>query len=172
MKRPESRTKNSSRPCSRTALDKASITYGATGTGEDYEAPVHNQFFNRRIQDPYLSNVFPAGFSPDRSVKPPKYRHFAERFDEDGVREYIPVVCKPHSYQQRARTPASPKSPIRGTLGDEFRHVAGPFFKQLEIDDSVNFPGQASVVNLDSTSVYSSEVRVSYVHIVPHSSMS
>lgn len=159
MSRPTSRSRTPrSRPGSRAALEKASITYGDMAAPEDSGAPVHNMFMNRRLQDPFLYNVFPAGFSPDRNIKPPKYKHFGETFDNEGVREYVPVVCKPHSYQQRARSPPTPKSPIRTNIVDEFRHVAGPYFKQLEIDDSVNF-GATSVINLESTSIYSNEVK-------------
>lgn len=157
MARPTSRPASGSRPISRTALDKSSITYGEMGPDEDI--PVHSMFMNRRMQDPYLVNVFPAGFSLERAVQPPKYRQCFQSPENEGVREYIPVVYKPHSYQQRARTPGSPKSPVRGGVGDEFRHVAGPFFRQLEIDDSVNF-GVTSVINLESTSIYSTEVQI------------
>lgn len=155
---------SASRPSSRSALEKASITYGDMATPEELDYPVSGMFQNRRMQDPYLVNVFPGGFSPSRGVPPPKYKHFRESFDEQGVREYVPVVSKPHIYQQR-RTQSPPRSPIKDNVGDEFRHVAGPYFKQLDIDDSVIF-GATSVVNLDSTSMMSSVVSMpSYLYI-------
>lgn len=136
----------------RTPLEKMSIVYGeATPSGAEEWIPSQGCFRNRRMEDKYLSSVYPAGFAPQRCFNPPKYKHFSEVWTSEGTREYIPVVSKPHSYQSRAKTPGSPGSPVRKSVGDEFRHVAGPYFKQLDIDDSVNFPAAPSVVDLEST---------------------
>jgi hypothetical protein len=156
---PPSRSPHHGRPSSRSMMDKANITYGEMSTPEECEAIPCGMFQNRRKQDPYLNNVFPGGFVPQRGVNPPKYKHFSEKFNEEGVREYIPVVSRPHTYQMRARSPSPPHSPLKD-VGDEFRHVAGPYFKQLEIDDSVQF-GMTSVINLESTSMLSSETKKS-----------
>jgi hypothetical protein len=124
--------------------------------GESTDPVVHTAFLNRRVNDKFLTHVYPAGYQPQRESKPPKYKHFSEKWASDGskVREFVEVVVRPHTTQQRARSPASPSRAGKREI-DEFRNVAGPYFKQLDIDDSILFPAPASVVNLESNSIQS-----------------
>jgi hypothetical protein len=123
------------------------ITYA----DEDQNHIVHGNFRNRRIHEPLLSNVYPAGFSLQRDIPPPKYRHFHESYNENGVREYIPVVAKPQTTMSRSRSPISPLRTMKQNISqvDEFRNVAGRFFKVQDIDDSIQLPGPASAVTLE-----------------------
>lgn len=136
---------------------------------EAADPPRRGMFFNRRDNEKYLKNVFPAGFvpPPDASgVRPPKFQ-----FESKMEREFVNIVMekRPSSRSPVKPVPTTEASAQRGI--DEFRHVAGPYFRAIDFDDSFALPqsGPAHVLNIDAAvSVHSSSMNSSGILPILH----
>jgi hypothetical protein len=130
------------------------------------DPPRQGIFLNRRDNEKYLKNVFPAGFAPppDASgVKPPKFQ-----FESKMEREFVNIVAeKRPSSRSPVKQRSSPEAGAQRGI-DEFRHVAGPFFRAIDFDDSFAVPqsGPAHIVNIDAALSVQSSVstrRASFI---------
>lgn len=123
---------------------------------EETKLQIKDVFQNRRYHEKWLKNVFPAGFAPPsdaHGVKPQKHRQASE------PREYIPIIPdKRPGSSTLSKTVGSVSGVIPAPILDgidEFRHVAGPFFKTIDFrmtddDTETNRQTATRVVNMDS----------------------
>ena len=96
---------------------------------EDSAPPVFYQFLNKRENDPYLKNVFPAGFNTSinrdsaSSIIPKSLLLKSEKSSHPNSKSYTSWTLGDES---------KPPSPIMHKNGDEYADVAGMYFREID----------------------------------------